>query len=477
MIDSTRTEDYPSVLRMSAPLMVSFVMRAAFTFVDTIYAATLGDAAVAAIGLTFPFEFVMIAFWVGLSTGLTSVLSRSMGAREGTKIEQYLRATWRLVWIISPLFLLAGIAIWFVTPRLNVWFPEIGLDAETLDAFRVYGTVLIAGSALTTFWSVIPDSVVKAHQDTRSTMWAGIWSNVANLVLNTVFLFVFGWGMFGIALSTVIGRVAGLVYALNKARAHEVRRLAEARDTNLEPDPAPYRPILALAVPASITFILMAGETAVINGLLAGAPDSTSAIAAYSIYYRIMMFAAMPMIAVSVAMLPFAAKRIGARDGAGLSRGLVQSSVVAVVYSIGIMLPAMWLWGDRLAMWLSESPLTAEYTAFSLQMVPIASLVIAPFLLCRPVFEAMGRGRPGLYMAILRYVVLTWPAAYLGLRVARSLGRPDVYGILIALVGVAAVSSAVFAAWLRMALPRATAAPPDQTPTDSTTTLEEMPSA
>ena len=81
------SKPYPSVLRMSAPLVVSFVMRAAFTFVDTIYAATIGDAAVGAIGLSLPFEFLMIALWVGLSTGLTSCLSRSIGAREGRKIE------------------------------------------------------------------------------------------------------------------------------------------------------------------------------------------------------------------------------------------------------------------------------------------------------------------------------------------------------------------------------------------------------
>ncbi len=42
------------------PLVVSFWMRAAFTFVDTIYASTLGDSAVAAIGLSLPFEFLMV---------------------------------------------------------------------------------------------------------------------------------------------------------------------------------------------------------------------------------------------------------------------------------------------------------------------------------------------------------------------------------------------------------------------------------
>jgi len=80
--------------------------------------------------------------------------------------------------------------------------------------------VLIGGSAFTSFWSILPDSIVKAHHDTRATMWAGIWSNVINVALNTVFTFVFHWGVLGIALSTVVGRIGGLVYALRKAATH-----------------------------------------------------------------------------------------------------------------------------------------------------------------------------------------------------------------------------------------------------------------
>src|SRR5213593_4710764 len=106
------------ILRMSAPLVISFWMRSLFTFVDTIYASTLGDASVAAIGLSIPFEFLMIAVWVGLSTGLTSNLARAMGAREGAKIEQYLGATWRLVIGIVPFFAALGAACWAFAGRI-----------------------------------------------------------------------------------------------------------------------------------------------------------------------------------------------------------------------------------------------------------------------------------------------------------------------------------------------------------------------
>jgi Na+-driven multidrug efflux pump len=44
----------PTILRMAAPLVVSFWMRSLFAVVDTFYAGTIGDTAVAAIGLTLP---------------------------------------------------------------------------------------------------------------------------------------------------------------------------------------------------------------------------------------------------------------------------------------------------------------------------------------------------------------------------------------------------------------------------------------
>lgn len=435
----------PSVLRMAAPLVVSFMMRAAFTFVDTIYAATIGDAAVGAIGLSIPFEFLMIAVWVGLSTGLTSCLSRSMGANEGAKIAQYLRSSWAMVLVISPVFIILGAVIWFAAPRL-------GLEENVYQSFRVYGSVLIGGSAFTMFWSVIPDSVVKAHQDTRSTMWAGIWSNVTNLILNTLFLFVFHWGVFGIALSTVIGRLAGLAYALHRAAYHERRRLAADIDGVADEDPHPFRSILSLAVPASLSFMLMAAETAVINALIASMEHATAAIAAYSIYYRVALFAVNPIIALSVALLPFAAKRIGEGDAGGLRRGLRQVALVTIVYAVGIVAPVMLLAAPPLARWLAESPLTAEYATFALWIVPVGTLASAPFLLCRPVFEAMGRGKPGLAMAVLRYFFLTLPTAWLGIRIATALGQPQLYGLLLGLVLVAALTSAIFTGWLRQAV-------------------------
>jgi len=432
----------PSVLRMAAPLVVSFVMRAAFTLVDTAYAATVGDAAVAAVGLTIPFEFLMIAVWVGLSTGLTSCMSRAMGAHEGDKIRQYLRVTWILVIWASPAFVLVAVGIWIAAPHMK-------LDPAVSESFRIYGTVLVGGSALTTFWSVIPDSIVKAHHDTRSTMWAGIWSNVINVVLNTIFTFGFHWGVFGIALSTVIGRFGGLAYALRRARLHEQRRLAEGVDGAHGMDPHPCRSLLGLATPSALTFALTASETALVNWFLARGADATAAIAAFSVYYRVALFALNPVIATGVAMLPYAARMHGAGNVGALARGLRQALTASAVYSVAVIAPLVLVFAGPVANAVSESAQTAHYAAVLLRLVPLACLTSAPFLLCRPFFEGLGRGRPGLGIAALRHAVLLPALLWLGMYLSARLRVPPLYGALAGSLIATSLASAVFVVWTR----------------------------
>jgi Na+-driven multidrug efflux pump len=438
------TPKRPTLLMMTVPLVVSFWMRSLFTFVDTYYASFLSDAAVAAIGLSFPFEFMMIAVWVGMSTGLTSNFSRAMGAGEETKLKQYLSATWTLVLLCVPAFLLLGAGCWVFAGKLSP-------DREVARQFAIYGSVLVGGSALTLFWSVLPDSIVKAHGDTKATMWAGIWSNVINVVLNTVFTFGLHWGVFGIALSTVIGRFGGLAYALRKAAGHEAARKARNLPSVPGRDPRPYRALFVLAIPSALSYVLMASESGVVNWLLKGIEHGKEALAAYAIYYRVFQFVAMPAIAASVAMLPFAARRIGEKDLAGVRRGLESAHIAAGIY-VALAAPILYVVAPPLARHLSTSPVTIAYLVPALRVVPLAALLTTPFFLCRPVFEGMGRGRPGLTMSVLRYVVLAAPAAALGLRAAPALHLTEFLGLVAGLMTATAVCSLAFLLWTRKAL-------------------------
>lgn len=442
-----------SVLWLAWPLILSFWMRQLFTFVDTYFAARIGDHAVAGIGLAYPLEFLLIAFWVGTSTGMTSLLSRALGAHEGERAAQIVRVTNRIVLVLVPVFVIIGALIWL----RPAWFVGGEVDDAVLEQFRIYGSVIVAGTALTGFWSIIPDSIVKAHHDTKATMWAGIWSNMLNITLNFIFVFGLHWGMFGIAFSTVIGRLGGLVYALRKAAVHERRRLAAGLDTAPGTYADPLRPFLALAVPAALTYVLMATESGLVNWVLLGSSSPTESLAAYSIYYRFLMFFAMPVIACGVALLPYTARAWGRRDVPTIRRAFRDVTLAAATYVLVIVTPVVLLARHALIAPLAHSPATRGLAEWALLMVPLACLVTIPFFACRPIFEGLQRGRPGLVMAFVRYAVLTAPLAWLGTRVAAASGWPEMQGVVLGLIAVSAIVSAAYVMWMRALLAKAEA--------------------
>ena len=430
---------------MSAPLIFAFWMRAAFTLVDTLFARRIGDHAVAAIGLTIPFEFVSYAIWVGLSTGLTSAMSGAMARREGANVERYIRAARLQILCVIPAFLAIGAAIY-----LGAF--DRGLEADVAASFRVFGGVLVSGLALTIFWSVLPDSIIKAHQDMRSTMWAGITSNIGNVLLNLVFTLWWGWGVFGLALATTLSRLGGLAYAVRVARRHEDERRARGRDTDPAVDPHPHRTMLALAVPSAAAFMLMATESAIVNVLFRGIDGAKQQIAAYSVFFRVSLFAFQPAIAISVAMLPFSARRFGLHDVAGLRRGFHEALRGFSLYVVLAVLPVSLLFPAQIAAAFTETAGTRDVAAQVMRILAVGCLVGGPFALCRPLFEGMRRGTPGLVVAVLRYVVLSLPAAYAGMALAPRLGLAPVAGMIVGLTAVAAVCSCIFLLWTGKAL-------------------------
>ncbi|QDU68561.1 MATE family efflux transporter [Engelhardtia mirabilis] len=427
----------PGILHLAWPLVVSFALRAAFTWVDRIYAAYLPDpdVAQAAIGLAQPIEFLLIACWVGSSNGLTSRLAAAMGAREGARVEQLKRASLRLIWSLVVLFVLIAAAIWFSAPRL-------GLEANLARGFQVYGVALIGGSALTGFWAILPDSLVKAHQDTRTTMWAGIISSVVNVAFNTLFVFVFHWGLFGIGLSTAIGRLGGLAYSIWKAGQHERARVGAGRDTAPGLYDRPIRALLTIAIPSGLTYVLMAAEGFAVNGILANSHTSSGAtgaalkaiqadaLAAWSVFGAAVSFLAMPAIAVGVAMLPLAARLGGAAEGGRLRSELRTALLAWAGFGLLVVVPLGLFGWPWLTDVLLESEQAIQFAARARWILPLVVLVLGPFMITRPLFDAMAASRTGLLLSCLRSLGLIVPCTFAGGLIAVAMGASEMGGML-----------------------------------------------
>jgi Na+-driven multidrug efflux pump len=451
---------HKTLLSLAWPLIVSFTIRSLLSSIDMIYAGQLSDSAVAAIGLFFPIEFTFIAFWVGTSAALTSYLSKAMGERHEGQLRQLSGTCARVVIALSLFFLLLAGVLWVAAPHLP-------FEEDVLRDFRVYGTTAMAGIALCAFWSILPDSLVKAHHDTRSTMIAGLISGVLNVILNTVFMLGFGWGVFGIGLATGLARLGSLLYALHRARVLEAARVEDWAAT---PPPRkrrgkragytaegllnrPLAALLALGVPSALTYVLMSTEGFLVNAVLAGMGDSTAAIAAYAIYHRSVMLALMPIIAVGVAVLPFVARLVAEKRFDEVRAQLRGAFLLGVAYVLLVATPLAFFASEPLATFLSEAESTRRLAVFAIRYgTPLAALSGVPFILSRPAFEALQRGAPGLSMAFLRYVLLSAPLAFGGAAYARAHGEEPFFGLIAGLLVGSAIVGLLFAGWLARTL-------------------------
>ena len=176
---------------------------------------------------------------------------------------------------LVPIVWAFGVAIYYGTPLL-------GLNNEELQSdFLTYTLILVFSMPLSGFLSIYPDSIVKAHHDTVSTMKAGLWSTGANVVLNSLFVFVFEWGIAGIAFATVLSRYASFIYASLRARALELQRRVPEWDQGASDWPrGPLADIVALALPGTLTYALVLCEEAVIIKLLTASGGAAAQAAA-----------------------------------------------------------------------------------------------------------------------------------------------------------------------------------------------------
>ena len=361
------------------------------------------------------------------------------GRRDETRVRSLKRTMVQVHLALVPILLPLAALLWILVPHL----PD--LEPGLLDSFRTYATVLLVGMPVAGFLSIYPDSIVKAHHDTVTTMKAGLSSSVTNVALNTLFVFVFGWGLLGIAIATVLSRYPSFFYALYRARLLERKRLAGIESWDLGPRPWPgsLRSILTLAVPGGFTYLLVFFEEALVVWLLKGMEHNTVAIAAYGVYARLLSLVTMPAIAISVAVLPFVARLVTEGRADEVVRDLKRGLLGAAGLSVCIVVPVGWVFAEPIFTYLVSTNVEAGDAAAMnfLFLLPFAALATVPFLVLRPVFEALHRPRLGIWITLAKSLVLSVPILLAGRHLAPLWGLEPLLGILLGMAAAVGLAS------------------------------------
>lgn len=209
--DYTRIPLRRAVFLLAVPMVLELVLESTFAVVDIFFVAKLGPSAVATVGLTESYLFLLYSIAMGLAMGITALVARRVG--EGASEEASVTAA-QALWIAvlaSVPFAIAGI----------VWARELlalmGADAWTLQHGTGYMQWMLGGNVVILLLFVI-NAIFRGAGDAAIAMRVLWVANGLNILLDP--LLIFGWGpvpAFGVegaAIATTIGRGIGVLLQL-----------------------------------------------------------------------------------------------------------------------------------------------------------------------------------------------------------------------------------------------------------------------
>ncbi len=420
--------------RIALPASIGMFFNTMFNFVDTYCAGLLSTDALAALSLSFPVFFLLLAVGSGLSQGATALVANALGSKNPSQA--------RLIFAQSLTFtFFAGIAVSGIgrlaAPAL---FRQLGAEGEYLQVALSYINTLLSGGVFFLLTMTL-SSALNAQGEARVYRNFLIGGCLANLFLNPFLMW--GWlglrpmGVAGIALATVIVQFFGVLWLAHKVRSSEIFR--DLPVALFRPHLPTVRLILSQSVPAALNMMTVALGIFVISWFVKH--FGKEAIAASGIATRIEQVVLMPAIGLNTAVLSI----VGQNHGAGLPDRVREAWLTNIKYGAGLM------FGGGALLWLLRGPAMRLFTAdpvviaHGVHYLGFASATLAAYpILFVTVFMMQGLKRPayGLWIGVYRQIaapILVFYTLAFGLGMGLS-------GVWWGILGVT-WSAALFALW------------------------------
>lgn len=303
--DYTRIGLKRAIFLLAVPMILELVMESTFAVVDIYFVGKLGASAVATVGLTETYLFLLYSIAMGLSMAVTAVIARRIGEHKKEEAGKSAIQSILLALIISVPFTIAGL---FFSKEL---LALMGADQWAIDQGFRYTQWMLGGNFIIVLLFVI-NAVFRGAGDAAIAMRVLWIANGINIVLDP--LLIMGWGPIpalgieGAAIATTIGRSVGVgvqLWTLAKGSKHIQAGLSQLR-VDAE--------ILWNIVKTSLGGVgqMIIGMSSWIFLMRILADVGSEAVAGSTIALRIMLFTLMPAWGLSNAAATLVGQNLGA---------------------------------------------------------------------------------------------------------------------------------------------------------------------
>jgi len=393
------------LLNISVPMIISMIVQATYNVVDSIFVARLGEDALTAVSLAFPIQTLIIGTIVGTGVGVNAFLSKSLGEKNYKNANDAAMHGILLAWLSCAVFMLFG---FFFTER----FFRAQTDIEQIVKYGNDYLFVICTLSFGVFNQIMMERLLISTGKTFYSMTSQLFGAVTNIILDPIMIFgLFGFPRLevtGAALATVIGQFAGaaLAFYFNHRVNHEI----SLKLRGFRPSASMIRRIYAVGLPSilmgSLGSVMMYGLNQILISFTA------TAAAVFGVYFRLQSFIFMPIFGLNTGVVPIIAYNFGARK-----RERIRETVkYGGMYAVGIMSAGVIIFNafpNQLMAMFNATPDMMAIGVPALRIISAHFIFAAFCILCLSVFQALGRGRESLIVAVSRQLFLLLPIAWL----------------------------------------------------------------
>lgn len=394
----------PLLLRLALPAVLAQLVNALYNIVDRIYIGRIPDTgalALTGLGVCFPVTMLISALASLVGVGGGSRAAIAMGEGDDDRAE-------RILGVCTLALTLIAVVCTAVFELIRVpMLRAFGASADTIGYASDYLGVYLIGT-LPTLLSLGLNNLITAQGFAGVSMGTTLIGAITNIVLDPVFIFVFGLGVRGAAIATVIAQCASCMWVVLFLCGNKTKLRIRRRDLRL--DLKLLGPVLAIGVSPFV----MQGTESVLNVAFNSSLQKYGgdpAVGALTIASSVLTV----MTCLFLGMAQGAQPILGYNYGAGHSRRVRQTFYglfgACVTLSTLVCVLVELFPGVFVGLFSSDETLydTAVW-AIRVYFAGMAFLGVQHS--CQQTFVALGQAKISLGLALLRKFVLLIPLIY-----------------------------------------------------------------
>lgn len=369
------TEGKPAslIFAFALPLMVGNVFQQLYTVVDTmVVGKALGVGALAALGAADWLNWMMLGIIQGFTQGFGILMAQEFGAGRYDNLRKSVGSSAVLSLLSSIVLLLAGQLL--ARPVLNL----LQTPPEILHDTLLYLRIMYLGVPVVMAYNLLA-SILRSLGDGKTPLNAMIVAAVTNIGLDLLFVLVFGFGIAGAAVATLIAQLISSLFCLYHIRKIELLTFTSS-DFRMTDQRLPLR-LLMLGFPMAFQNAIISVGGMIVQFVVNG--FGVIFIAGFTATNKLYGVLEVAAISYGYSMVTYAGQNLGAGRTDRIRKGVKSALLIALLTSLVITLLMLFTGKTILGWFISGTPEEFEQT------LRIAYYYLAIMSLCLPILYTL----------------------------------------------------------------------------------------